>query len=246
MNIYGRIPVIEALKGNANIKKVMISNSAKGRQVSKIIHLAKEQGIPIQIVPPKSLNKYTSSLKHQGVVAISTDYTYLSVPELLKESPQIILLLDRVADPMNLGAIIRTAEAMGINSIILPARGSAPITSTVVKASAGAISHIKIAQTQKIIKEVKKLKENGFNVIGIETSGESTFDEIDYLHPLLLIAGSEGKGIRNSLLELCDSTVKIPMYGKVNSLNVSVATGIALYEVVRHYKMATERCNTSP
>ncbi len=245
MNIYGRIPVIEALKGNANIKKVMISNSAKGRQVSKIIHLAKEQGIPIQIVPPKSLNKYTSSLKHQGVVAISTDYTYLSVPELLKESPQIILLLDRVADPMNLGAIIRTAEAMGINSIILPARGSAPITSTVVKASAGAISHIKIAQTQKIIKEVKKLKENGFNVIGIETSGESTFDEIDYLHPLLLIAGSEGKGIRNSLLELCDSTVKIPMYGKVNSLNVSVATGIALYEVVRHYKMATERCNTS-
>ncbi|MCD6420135.1 MAG: 23S rRNA (guanosine(2251)-2'-O)-methyltransferase RlmB [Synergistetes bacterium] len=246
MNIYGRIPIIEALKGNANIKKVMISNSAKGKQVSKIIHLAKEQGIPIQIVPPKSLNKYTSSLKHQGVVAISADYTYFSIPELLKESPQIILLLDRVADPMNLGAIIRTAEAMGINSIILPARGSAPITSTVVKASAGAISHIKIAQTQKIIKEVKNLKESGFNIIGIETSGESTFDEIDYFHPLLLVVGSEGKGIRSSLLELCNSTVKIPMYGKVNSLNVSVATGIALYEVVRHYKIATEKHNTSP
>ncbi len=235
MNIYGRIPVIEALRSNASIKKIIISNSAKGRQISQLLRLAKEKNISIQIAPPKALNRYASSLKHQGVVAVLSDYQYFSIPELLKNNPQILLLLDRIADPMNLGAILRTAEAMGIKNIMLTAKESAPITNTVVKASAGAISHLNISQVKQVTTEVKRLKEMGFYIVGIETCGSSTFDDIDYKHPLLIVVGSEGKGIRKSLLELCNYIVRIPLYGKVNSLNVSVATGIALYEIAKHY-----------
>ena len=238
MKVKGRNAVREALRSGVSIEKLMISNSSKDRVANEIIDLAKAKGVKFQFVDNKLLDRECDN--HQGMVAITSDFKYSSVEEILnvareKNSPHFILILDGVEDPHNFGSIIRVAECLGVDGIIIQKNRACPVTDTVAKVSAGAIEHIKIAKVTNINTEIERLKENNIWVYACELGGED-LDKFDLSGNIAIVVGSEGKGVSALTRKLCDGVVSMQMYGKVNSLNVSVATGIVLYEVVRKRK----------
>jgi len=234
--IYGRNPVIEAIRSGKEIEKIYVSKTAGGN-ISKIIAMAKEAGIVVSTADSDTLKRLAQTPNHQGVVAVGALYKYFDVTDILncaeekKEKP-FLLILDEITDPHNMGAIIRSAEAFGVHGVIIPKRRSAGINATVVKASAGAVEHIKVAKVSNINSTIRDLKEKGLWIIGTDAKAEKSFEELDYDFPLALVIGSEGKGISRLVLENCDFVVKIPMKGKINSLNASVAASILMYNIL--------------
>lgn len=235
--IYGRNSVTEALKSERSFNKVVVALGNLGGDIKNIITLAKERGIPIERADVKRMDKWTQGERHQGVIAYVSPVGYKTVEDILEiakernEQP-FILLLDEITDPHNLGAIIRSAEAMGAHGILLPKRRSAKLNETVAKTSAGAVNYVAVAQIGNAAQTVENLKKEGFWTVGADMAGEN-IENADLTLPTLLVIGSEGKGISRLLKEKLDILVKIPMSGKINSLNASVAAGILIYEVMK-------------
>ena len=238
MKIKGRNAIREALVADTNILKLLASNSSKDHTFSEIISLAKKKGIKIQFVDNKILDKECDN--NQGLVAYTSDFKYSTVDEILdvaqeRNEKHFILILDGIEDPHNFGSIIRVAECLGVHGIIISKNRACPVSDTVAKVSAGAIEHIKIAKVTNINTEIEKLKEKNIWVYACELGGED-LNRADLSGNIAIVMGSEGKGVSALTRKLCDGVVTMQMYGKVNSLNVSVATGIVLYETVRKRK----------
>lgn len=236
-NIEGRNPIIEALRGDRAIDKIMISNSSKEGSIKKIIGMAKEKNIVIQYVDKHKLDEISTSHSHQGVIAVVSDYKYYELEELLaiankKGEDPFFIILDEITDPHNLGTIIRTADAVGAHGVIIPKRRSVHITSVVAKASAGAVEYVPVCKVTNIVNTIKQLKKEGLWIAAADMDGE-VFYEQNLTGPLALVIGSEGFGVSRLVKQNCDFVVKMPMIGNVSSLNASVAGGILLYEIFR-------------
>ena len=238
MKIKGRNAVREALSSDTNILKIMASNSSKDKTFEDIIFLAKKKGVKIQFVDNKILDREAGN--HQGLIAETSEFKYSTVDDILdvarnKQKSNFILILDGVEYPHNFGSIIRVAECLGVDGIIISKNRACPVTDTVAKVSAGAIEHIKVAKVTNINTEIERLKEQNIWVYACELGGEE-LDNADLSGNIAIVMGSEGRGVSSLTRKLCDGVVTMQMYGKVNSLNVSVATGIVLYEAVRKRK----------
>jgi len=235
--IIGRKPVLEALNSNEEIEQVYILFGQQGNIINAIRVAAKKRGIKCNLIPLERFKTYSPSQNSQGVIALKQDFKFSSLDKILsdakKTSLPLILVLDEIQDPHNVGAILRSAECSGVNGIILTKHNSATITSTVTKTSAGATEHIKICQVNNLSQTIDELKEKGFWIVGSSLENAKNYTEVDYKIPIALIVGNEEKGIRKLTASKCDFLVKIPMGGIIQSLNVSVATGILLFEILR-------------
>lgn len=236
-NIEGRNPIIEALRSDRPIDKLMISNTSKEGSIKKIIGMAKEKNVVIQYVDKHKLDEISTSHSHQGVIAVVSDYKYYELEDLLAiarergEDP-FFIILDEITDPHNLGTIIRTADAVGAHGVIIPKRRSVHITSVVAKASAGAVEYVPVCKVTNTANTIKQLKKEGLWIAAADMDG-GVFYEQDLTGPLALVIGSEGFGVSRLVKQNCDFVVKMPMIGNVSSLNASVAGGILLYEIFR-------------
>lgn len=235
--IEGRNPIIEALKNNRPIEKIMVNKASKEGSIKKILAMAKENKVIIQEVDRHKLDEMSESHAHQGVIAITSDYRYYNLDEILeiprqKGEDPFFIILDGITDPHNLGSIIRTADAVGAHAVIIPKRRSVQITPIVAKASAGAVEYLPVCKVTNIVNTIKTLKENGLWIAAVDMDGQ-TFYQQNLGGPLGLVVGSEGEGISRLVKQNCDFTVSMPMSGNVTSLNASVAGGILLYEVYR-------------
>ncbi|MDD6769539.1 23S rRNA (guanosine(2251)-2'-O)-methyltransferase RlmB [Inconstantimicrobium porci] len=237
--IIGRNAVIEALKNDSRtIETLYISNNKLEGSINTIVGMAKEKKIIIKEVDKRKLDSMCDGETHQGVIAKVTPFKYSEVSDILDlakergESP-FIVILDEVEDPHNLGSIARTAELFGVHGIIIPKRRSASVTATVYKSSVGAIEHVKVAKVTNLNATIDSLKEQGIWVYGADIRAEEYSYEVDYSGPCALIIGNEGRGISKLTVQKCDKLIKIPMVGKINSLNASVAGGIMMYEVLK-------------
>lgn len=236
--IIGRNAVMEALKSDKTIEALYVTKGQREGSINAILSLAKENRVVIKEVDKKKLDSMSNGEVHQGAIAVITPYKYFEVKDILDaakekgESP-FIVILDELEDPHNLGSIIRTAETCGVHGIIIPKRRNVGITPTVYKSSVGAVEHVKIAKVTNINATIDELKEEGIWVYGADIEGREYSYEVDFSGPCALIIGSEGRGISKLTLKKCDKLVKIPMIGKINSLNASVAGGIMMYEVLK-------------
>lgn len=240
--LFGRNAVIEALKSEREIDKILIQKGEKEGSVIKIISAAKAKGIVTLEVEKSKLDELTGREKHQGVVAYVAAHEYVSVEEILEDAaakgePAFVLILENIQDPHNLGAIIRTAHTAGVHGIIIPKRRAVGLTGTVAKASAGALEHTKVAKVSNIAQTIKELQQKGLWIACADMDGKVLFEE-NLTGPIGIVVGSEGEGISKLTKQTCDYVVSVPMYGKVTSLNASVAASLMVYEVVRqrHFK----------
>ena len=236
--VIGRNSVIETLKGDRTIETLYISNNKLEGSINTIIGLAKEKRVLIKEVDKRKLDLMCDGGVHQGVIAKVTPYKYSEVSDILAlaeergESP-FIVILDEVEDPHNLGSIVRTAELFGVHGIIIPKRRSASVSATVYKSSVGAIEHVKIAKVTNLNATIEELKLKGIWVYGADIRAEEYSYQVDFSGPCAVIIGNEGRGISKLTVQKCDKLIKIPMVGKINSLNASVAGGIIMYEVLK-------------
>ncbi|WP_077368864.1 23S rRNA (guanosine(2251)-2'-O)-methyltransferase RlmB [Anaerosalibacter sp. Marseille-P3206] len=237
--IVGRNPVIEALKSEREVEKILVAKGELKGSINKILGIAKDKSIPVQYVDKNRLDTISEGgLPHQGVAALVTPFKYSTIEDILDiakktDEDPFIVILDEIEDPHNLGSIIRTAECAGVHGIIIPKRRSASVTMTVVKASAGAVEHMHIAKVNNITNTILELKDNGLWIYGADMDAEEYYFERDFSGPKALVIGSEGKGISRLVKENCDFLVKIPMLGDISSLNASNAASILIYEAVR-------------
>ena len=235
--LFGRNAVIEALKSERTIDKILVQKGEKEGSVIKIISGAKAKNIVVQEVEKSKLDELTGREKHQGVVAYVAAHEYATVEEILEYAKEkgeqpFVLILENIQDPHNLGAIIRTAHTAGVHGIIIPKRRAVGLTGTVAKSSAGALEHTKVAKVSNIQQTIKDLKAKGLWIACADMGGKTLFEE-DLTGAIGIVVGSEGEGISRLTRENCDYIVSVPMYGKVTSLNASVAASIMVYEVVR-------------
>ena len=239
--IIGRKPVLEALNSDEDIEQVYLLFGQQGNIINAIRIAAKKRGIKCNQIPLERFKSYSPDKNAQGVIALKQDFKFSSLEEILSEAKKnilpLILILDEIQDPHNVGAILRSAECSGVNGVILTKHHSATITSTVSKTSAGAIEHLKICQVNNLSQTIDELKEKGFWIVGSSLENAKNYNEVDYKIPIALIVGNEEKGIRKLTANKCDFLLKIPMSGKIQSLNVSVATGILLFETLRQRKV---------
>ncbi|HEX9058727.1 MAG TPA: 23S rRNA (guanosine(2251)-2'-O)-methyltransferase RlmB [Clostridia bacterium] len=236
--LEGRNPVIEALKSGRAINKVLIAKGEKEGSIIKIAAIAKEKGVVVQEVDRKALDAMSSTRAHQGVIAIVAAKDYVDVDDILKLAdekgePPFIIILDGITDSMNLGSIMRTANASGAHGIIIPKRRSAGLDSVVAKASAGAVEYVPVSRVSNITQTIEYLKKKNIWIAGTDQRGDNPFFESNLSGPLALVIGSEGEGMGRLVRESCDFIVGIPMMGSISSLNASVAAGIVMYEVLR-------------
>jgi 23S rRNA (guanosine2251-2'-O)-methyltransferase len=236
--VIGRNSVIETLKGDRTIETLYISNNKLEGSISIIIGLAKEKRVLIKEVDKRKLDSMCDGGVHQGVIAKVTPYKYSEVSDILalaeeRGEPPFIVILDEVEDPHNLGSIVRTAELFGVHGIIIPKRRSASVSATVYKSSVGAIEHVKIAKVTNLNAAIEELKLKGIWVYGADIRAEEYSYQADFSGPCAVIIGNEGRGISKLTVQKCDKLIKIPMVGKINSLNASVAGGIIMYEVLK-------------
>ena len=234
--IAGRNPVTEALKSGKLIDIIYI-DGAGGGSLNVIRRLAKEKGIVVKDAQEKKLSQLSGGASHQGVVAVAACGEYVTVEDILAVSQEkgtkpFIIICDEIEDPHNLGAIIRTAETAGADGVIIPKRRSASLNATVFKTSAGAASYVPVARVSNLAACIDQLKENGVWIYGTDASG-TEYTGVDFTGAIGLVIGSEGFGISKLIQKKCDFMVKLPMFGKINSLNASVAAGIFMYEAVR-------------
>ena len=234
MLIYGINPVLEAIRAK-RVSEIRVAERAGGR-MSEVLAAAERSRIPVRRVGAPDLDRAARGGVHQGVIAeLREPSAPLDVPGLLaaSEGPPLIVVLDGVEDPHNFGAILRTADAAGATGVIRQTRHAAPLSGATAKASAGALAHVRIADVVNIARAIEELKEAGVWAVGFAGDGSQAYDAIDYTLPTALVVGAEGTGLRRLVRERCDWLVSIPMQGHVQSLNVSVAAGIALFEALR-------------
>lgn len=236
--IIGRNAVMEVLKSDRTIESLYIANGHMEGSIKAIINIAREKGLVLKEVDRKKLDSMSEGTNHQGVIAQVTPFKYCEIPDMLnlakkrKQDP-FIVILDEIEDPHNLGSIIRTAELCGAHGIIIPKRRNVGITSTVYKCSVGAIEHMRIAKVTNINSAIDELKKEGLWIYGADIAGDEYSYEVNFGGPCAVVIGSEGRGISKLTLKKCDKLVKIPMIGKINSLNASVAGGIMMYEILK-------------
>ena len=237
--IFGMLPILEALRANSRrIEKILIADGAREHRLSEIMDLARAAHVPFQKVSRESLSKLVEpGANHQGVIAFTASADYADADELLakitaKEN-SLVLILDGVEDPRNLGAILRAAECAGVDGTFIPEHRAASLTETVVKTSAGATEYTPIAKVKNLNRLIEELKKNNIWVVGTSGDAETNYADWDWKGACALVLGSEGKGLHRLVAENCDALVKIPMQGKIESLNVSVAAGVILFEAVR-------------
>lgn len=236
MNIEGKNQVIEAIKNNTTINKIIIDKNFASRK-DDVISLARKNKLKIDFLPKKIMDTKSVTGHHQGYIAETVEFEYCHVEDILNSAKSndhvpFVVLLDGIEDPHNLGAIIRTCECAGVDGIILPKMRACGVNETVVRTSAGAISHMKIARVTNLKEAIDILKDNGLWIYACELGGEKIYGQ-NLTGPIALVIGSEGNGIKQSLKAYCDGIVTLPMKGSVNSLNASVSAGIAIYEILR-------------
>ena len=236
--ISGRNPVLEALKANRPINKILIAKGPQKGSVKEIYAVAREKKIPIQQVERQYLNTLTDNPSHQGVLALAASKEYVEIEEIVeiaraKGEPPFVLLLDEIEDPHNLGALLRTADCAGVHGVVIPKRRAVGLTETVGKTSAGAIEHVAVSRVTNIVQTIEFLKNAGCWVVGADASAEEMYWSKDLSGPLAVVIGSEGKGISRLVKQHCDFLVKLPLKGKVSSLNASVAGSLLVYEILR-------------
>ena len=234
MKTEGRNAVFELLKTDKNIDKLLLEKNPQG-SLKAIFAEARKRNIRVQFVDKKVLDKQSEEGRHQGVIAYTTDFVYSSLDEIISskgEKGGFIVICDGIEDVHNLGSIIRVAECAGADGVVIPSNNSASVTEAVVRISAGAANHIKVAKVNSVNRTVDELKKQGFWLYALEADGSSIYDA-DFKGDIAIVVGGEDSGVRRLTREKCDYTLSIPLKGKVNSLNASVALGIAVYEAVR-------------
>jgi 23S rRNA (guanosine2251-2'-O)-methyltransferase len=235
-HIYGVLPVLEALRsGGRRLERILIADTARHERLRDVFEAARRAGVPVRREPRAALDRFSNNANHQGVIAIGASASYADESEILSRiTPETVLvLLDGVEDPHNLGAIIRTAECSGAAAVIIPERRAAHITEVVAKTSAGATEYMPIARVTNLASFIEQLKKLNVWVVGVEQSGEMSYTDYDYTGAVALVFGGEGHGLHRLVRERCDVTVSIPMRGHITSLNVSVAVGVVLFEAMR-------------
>ncbi|MDE6234811.1 MAG: 23S rRNA (guanosine(2251)-2'-O)-methyltransferase RlmB [Muribaculaceae bacterium] len=235
--IFGLRAVIEAIEAGRNIDKVLVKKDLNGDLAKELYAKMKEYGVVMQKVPVEKLNRITMK-NHQGAIALLSPIEYSRLEDLIplfyeEGRNPFILLLDGLTDTRNFGAIARTAECVGADAIVIPVRGSVSVTPDAVKTSAGALLHIPVCRERSILEAVRLLKDNGYKVVGASEKSYENYTDIDYNLPIGIVMGAEDTGISNEVLRACDALGAIPICGHIGSLNVSVAAGVMMYEVVR-------------
>ena len=251
--IYGVLPILEALRsGKRNVEQITIADGAQINRLRDLLHLAKEQGIIINRVPKNTLAKFVEpGANHQGVVATIAAAKYANADELLENltakigsnDEPLAVVLDGVEDPRNLGAIARTAECAGAHGIFLPERRAVGLTETVAKTAAGALEYLPVAKVVNLNRLLEDLKERGIWIVGTSAQAKMSYSDWDWTIPSAIVLGGEGKGLHRLVEENCDALVKIPLSGKIESLNVSVAAGVILYEARRQRDLKNKSKN---
>lgn len=240
--LAGRNPVREALRANQPLNKILLAGESRSSALREIYALAREKGIPVQVVAPENIVRLSAKAgvkNPQGVLAFVSPQKYQTLTEVLertreeKGQPPLLVLLDHVEDPQNLGGILRVAEAVGAQGVIIPSRRSASLTPAAAKASAGASAHLPLARVPNLGQAIHVLKANHFWVGGATSKADKLYFEVDFNFPFALVVGSEGRGLSQAVEEKCDFLIRIPMRGKVTSLNVTAATAVILYEILR-------------
>ena len=229
MIVYGRNVAEEVLKNNKKVNKIIIREDFNDKNIKLLLE---KNNYNIEILSKKDFSQF-DKFSHQGIILDIEDFRYSDLDEFINIEDSIIVILDHLEDTHNLGAIIRTCEAAGIDGIIIPKDRSVSVNSTVMKTSAGAIENVKIAMVTNLNQAIEVLKKNGFWIVGTAMVSDTDYRDIDYSGKIAIVIGNEGKGMSKSITDSCDYVAKIPMYGKINSLNASVAAGIMIYEVVR-------------
>ncbi len=235
--IFGIHPVIEAIKSGKEMDRILLQKNLRGESFRELFNLIRDLEIPFQFVPVEKLNRL-SKQNHQGVIAYVTDISYQKIENILpllyeQGKVPLILLLDGITDVRNMGAIARTAECAGVDAIVIPLKGSAMLNSEAIKTSSGALYKIPVCRTANAKEAVTLMKDSGLQVMAATEKGSRSYLSAEFSTPLLLIMGSEGAGISEELLGLCDEHLMIPLAGEIESLNVSVAAGVILFEIIR-------------
>jgi len=226
--LSGIHPVTEALRAGRPLDRVLVAQGAGGPKVQTIVDLARQAEVPVRFESRASLDRVAGTPAHQGVVALGAAKKYADLDAV--PAAGILVVLDGVEDPHNLGAIIRTAHAAGAAAVVIPERRAAGVTDVVAKAAAGALEHLPVIRVTNINRTLEELKERGYWVYGLDERGDQSYDRVAYNAPTALVLGAEGKGLHEQVRKHCDVLVRIPMAGKISSLNVSVAAGIVLFE----------------
>lgn len=243
--IYGINPVSEALKARGRaFEWVGVVKERHDLRLQRIIEDCRKIGVPVRFVQRTELDRMAGNAGHQGVVAITSGKQYAELDDVLaakRGEHTLIVVLDGVEDPHNLGAILRTADAAGADGVVIPERRAAGVTGTVSKASAGASEHLPVARVTNISRTVEELKERNIWVVGLDERGAQSYESVDYKMDCAVVLGAEGKGVHDLVRKKCDFLVSIPMLGQVPSLNVSVAAGVVLYEIVRQRRQSSTK-----
>lgn len=233
MLVYGRNVAVELLRKQKNVKKVILQEGFDDKRINSLLE---NDNFRVEFVQKKEMDDLCNG-PHQGIILDIRDYQYTKIEEILNDNESnFLVILDHLEDPHNLGAIIRTSEAAGVDAIIIPKDRQVQVNSTVMKTSAGALTNMKIANVSNLVQTIKMLKDNGYWIVGTAMENSVDYRSIDYSGKIALVIGNEGKGISRLVRESCDFVATIPMYGEINSLNASVASGIMIYEVVRNRK----------
>lgn len=235
--IYGTRAVMEAIRAGKEIEKIMVQSGLANDLIKELITLAKHSNVPFTFVPAEKLKKL-SAKNHQGVICLLSAVSYASLENIIDRvfsdaKEPFLLILDRVTDVRNFGAIVRTAECAGVHAVVIGEKGSAPITNDAMKTSAGALNHVPVCREKDLKKTLKFLKDSGMHIVACTERAQKTIYETEMKGPTALVLGSEEDGISDVLLQEADDLARIPMKGKIGSLNVSVAAGVAIYEVIR-------------
>jgi 23S rRNA (guanosine2251-2'-O)-methyltransferase len=232
--------VKEALEAQRPIDRIVIAKGRQDTRVEEIVQLARKQGVSVRFEDRGQLDRLANSKDHQGVFAVAAARAAGTLEDILARANNgqmgLIVLLDGVEDPHNLGAIIRTALAAGAHGVVIPERRAVGLTDTVARASAGALAHLAVAKVTNLVRSMEELKKAGYWLVGLDEEGDKSYTEVDYKSPVGIVLGSEGKGLHELTRKRCDFVVKLPTTGPVKSLNVSVAAGVVLFEAIRQRK----------
>jgi 23S rRNA (guanosine2251-2'-O)-methyltransferase len=232
--ICGVHAVYEALASRRQpIERIHIAREVHSGKVKELLDLARQRGVPVRKEERTVLDRMAHGEVHQGIIAISAEVSYADFEVLFTAEKPLVVVLDGIEDPHNLGAVIRTAEACKASGVVVPERHSAPLSATVVKASAGASAHLPVVRVKNLVSAINELKERGLWIVGVDPAGIQDWTSFDYRVPVAMVLGGEHRGLRRLVREHCDALVRLPMLGKIASLNISVAAGVVLYEIVR-------------
>jgi 23S rRNA (guanosine2251-2'-O)-methyltransferase len=226
--LIGIHPVVEALRARRPLERVLIARGLAGPRIQEVVTLARESGTPVRFEDRGALDRLSSAKSHQGVVALGAAKQYAELDDVAPQS-KLLVVLDGVEDPHNLGAVIRTAHAAGAGAVIIPERRAVGLTDTVAKAAAGALEYLPIVRAGNVNQTLRSLKDMGYFIYGVDERSETDYNQVDWSEHSVVVMGAEGKGLHELVKKNCDMLVRIPMAGKIASLNVSVATGIVLF-----------------